>query len=865
MCSLEDAARSGDVKKVVAALYAAAYSGHAHAHATPTNPKSSIERRARKAPWYTLENVAAALNAAVLASHAAPSDDAEAVVKLIMLATTFYEDGGGGGGWGAGDNIAQETRPAAEASEEYIAFAKATATTTPPSTARLEDRLARRAAKDCVVHVDAIAAAAAAAAAGGGAGGGANVSPLDAAAAAGGGGGAAAAGGGAGGGANVSPLLTDLAVAATEAAIDAADRRLTDMMCEDDDEDGDDEDGDECDLDASSSSSGTSDSDSDDSGGAGEETATAATPVATAALALDAVAAVDAAAAIEDDGDQSNVTGESFLGAVLAAFSSSQVEGATASFRSRSQQQHSQQQQWDDVTDDVGLLLYDASYDPSDDELPPGPWVNDHVSFEQYHAASPVLKCIEREGTLSILKVLLERGWLGKVLKYDQAAVREMSTFALKRLIEGAEPHLDHKDVAAYCNELILYGADPNDSRAGRPLLSTAVQRRQVACVRVLLAGGADPAVSEERRRGNTPLMDACTIVGCNGDADAEGIAMVKLLLDHKPPAASAAAAAAVSHGAAAAAVAAAQNNPGSGDADGQQRVPVSTNSMPCTTNTQTNVEGMTALLLAAQCGNHEAVAMLLAANPDLAESRTPRGESGLVLAVSVSHSVDTVNAFLDARLGCGGLKRLLEDGVQGCTPLMIASDAIGAGPAVDHAAAAYCEEGAAIVRALLDKGANVHAADEDGFTALTFAAHSGHQKVVLMLLKAGADKNRTCSDGLPTFYYALVNDSKSSVSLTKDSSGEEPQIPKGYPVAALLEARVCIELGLKVPLRLHLETKRYAARMTTNPARRRELDEEIAGGELLIAAGSGSGNGNGGGAVAPQRKKKKKKGKKKR
>ena len=514
----------------------------------------------------------------------------------------------------------------------------------------------------------------------------------------------------------------------------------------------------------------------------------------------------------------------------------------------------------------------------------------------------------------------------GKVLKYDQAAVREMSTFALKRLIEGAEPHLDHKDVAAYCNELILYGANPNDSRAGRPLLSTAVQRRQVACVRVLLAGGADPAVSEERRRGNTPLMDACTIVGCNGDADAEGIAMVKLLLDHKPPAASAAAAAAVSHGAAAAAVAAAQNNPGSGDADGQQRVPVSTNSMSCTTNKQTNVEGMTALLLAAQCGNHEAVAMLLAANPDLAESRTPRGESGLVLAVSVSHSVDTVNAFLDARLGCGGLKRLLEDGVQGCTPLMIASDAIGAGPAVDHAAAAYCEEGAAIVRALLDKGANVHAADEDGFTALTFAAHSGHQKVVLMLLKAGADKNRTCSDGLPTFYYALVNDSKSSVSLTKEcimqlmptdqvvrnytfctlmgrrkvssssstssistgsgsgsdsgsgagasagagagagsSSGEEPQIPKGYPVAALLEARVCIELGLKVPLRLHLETKRYAARMTTNPARRRELDEEIAGGELLIAAGSGSGNGNGGGAVAPQRKKKKKKGKKKR
>ena len=49
---------------------------------------------------------------------------------------------------------------------------------------------------------------------------------------------------------------------------------------------------------------------------------------------------------------------------------------------------------------------------------------------------------------------------------------------------------------------------------------------------------------------------------------------------------------------------------------------------------------------------------------------------------------------------------------------------------------------GVAGVKALLAKGANVNAADEEGHTALIFAAFNGRAETVKLLLAAGADPN---------------------------------------------------------------------------------------------------------------------------
>ena len=49
-------------------------------------------------------------------------------------------------------------------------------------------------------------------------------------------------------------------------------------------------------------------------------------------------------------------------------------------------------------------------------------------------------------------------------------------------------------------------------------------------------------------------------------------------------------------------------------------------------------------------------------------------------------------------------------------------------------------------LRLLLDKGANVDAADSNGATALILSAYQGHEPCVRLLLEAGADKNKKVS-----------------------------------------------------------------------------------------------------------------------
>ena len=64
-------------------------------------------------------------------------------------------------------------------------------------------------------------------------------------------------------------------------------------------------------------------------------------------------------------------------------------------------------------------------------------------------------------------------------------------------------------------------------------------------------------------------------------------------------------------------------------------------------------------------------------------------------------------------------------DGRTGLTPLMLS---------------AQCEDGAAVMQALIDAGAQVDAADSEGHTALLRASEYGRVECVKVLLKAGAD-----------------------------------------------------------------------------------------------------------------------------
>ena len=56
------------------------------------------------------------------------------------------------------------------------------------------------------------------------------------------------------------------------------------------------------------------------------------------------------------------------------------------------------------------------------------------------------------------------------------------------------------------------------------------------------------------------------------------------------------------------------------------------------------------------------------------------------------------------------------------------------------------------VVKLLLEKGANVHAQDSDGWTALMYAAEGGHFELTKTLLASGADYSQTTSDGKTAF-----------------------------------------------------------------------------------------------------------------
>ena len=84
----------------------------------------------------------------------------------------------------------------------------------------------------------------------------------------------------------------------------------------------------------------------------------------------------------------------------------------------------------------------------------------------------------------------------------------------------------------------------------------------------------------------------------------------------------------------------------------------------------------------------------------------------------------------------------------------------------------AHCDD--AVVRALLDAGADKDLAMKDGSTPLHIAVDRGHGACVRALLDAGADKDRTYNDGATPLFIAAQNGHDAVVRALLDAGADK-------------------------------------------------------------------------------------------
>ncbi len=178
-----------------------------------------------------------------------------------------------------------------------------------------------------------------------------------------------------------------------------------------------------------------------------------------------------------------------------------------------------------------------------------------------------------------------------------------------------------------------------------------------------------------------------------------------------------------------------------------------------CDVNTKDG-KGWTALMLAATEGHIDTVQILLGKDADIDATNYESGCTALMLAAWHGHT-----AIVQALLNKGAKVNMKSD--SGKTALMAAAfqgniDIVMLLKRVEKtnskllAAVRNCDVYS--VYALLNKGATINADDEDGQTALMFAARKGYMDMVQILLDNGADVKAKSQYGATALMWAGIN-----------------------------------------------------------------------------------------------------------
>ncbi len=166
---------------------------------------------------------------------------------------------------------------------------------------------------------------------------------------------------------------------------------------------------------------------------------------------------------------------------------------------------------------------------------------------------------------------------------------------------------------------------------------------------------------------------------------------------------------------------------------------------------------GLTPLMVAARHrGNLEVVRLLLkkGAKPNADKGVEVRNHASALFFAVMAGDVQTVKALLDAGARLGDRMKIL--GQFATTPLIYATFG-GDSTMVTH---------------LIDKGANPNEADDDGFSALSWAALCNHVGTIQVLLARGAQINYVDKLGMTSLLYAASIDYGDTAVLEKLIAG---------------------------------------------------------------------------------------------